>query len=118
MKAEYIQKGNTLNYVNPTEEIIDSGTIVKFGVLCGVVATTIPGKGLGAIATDGVWSVPKDDTDIKEGSIVYYDDSADKATATEKDTALGVAVAAAGTSIGTVSIKLNAAVKAPASEAV
>ena len=118
MKGTYVQTGDNLNYVNPTGEVIEAGTIIKFGTIAAVAASFIPANGLGVIATVGVWSVPKDESDIKAGAAIYYDDSADKATTTEKETALGIAVADADAEAETVKVKLNVGAQGKASEAV
>lgn len=116
MKANYVQEGNSLNYINPTETEIEAGTVIVFGVVCGVAATNIPSGELGSIAVSGAWTVPKDASDIKGGDAVYYDDSEDKATTTKKDTVLGYAIAAAGADATSVTVKLNGCPVIPAGE--
>ena len=107
MKGIYVQKGDNLDYKNPTEAEIEAGSVIKFGNMCAVAAATIPPGEVGAIATVGVWTLPKDSSEVTAGALVYYDDSADKATTTKKDNVLGIAAADAKTDAAAVTVKLN-----------
>lgn len=122
MKAEYVQPGNNLDYINPTEDVIKAGTIVFVGAIAAVAATNIAPDEVGAVATDGVWKLPKGGGAITAGAKVYYDAAADTVTTetgtevdaeageteTETHAALGVAVADASADAAFVSVKLNA----------
>jgi predicted RecA/RadA family phage recombinase len=108
MKAEYINRGDNIDYVNPTEETIDAGTIVTLGEICGVAACRIGAGDLGTLATRGVWAIPKDTSEITAGAKVYYDAESDTATATAGSSpAIGVAIADAGADAGVVAVRLN-----------
>ena len=82
MKAEYYQKGITIDYKNTSGATIAANTIVALGTTrCGVAGTDIPNNSVGAVFVEGVWIVPSTGT-IALGAAVYYDTSAEKATAT------------------------------------
>lgn len=105
MRAEFYQKGVSIDYKNTSGATIAANTIVTLGTTrCGVAGTDIPNNSVGAVFVDGVWIVPSTGT-IALGAAVYYDASAEKATATAtSNVPLGWAVAAAEND--TVKIKL------------
>ena len=41
MKATYVQKGENINYKNPTEDKITLGTLIIIGAICAVAADDI-----------------------------------------------------------------------------
>lgn len=118
MKAEYLQAGNNLDYVNPSEdEAVEAGTVIALGSIVGIAATYIEPGETGSVATDGVWVFDTEDADTKQGDPVYYDDAADKATKEKKDTLLGIC--AYPPKDKKIAVKINAcATAAAASEAV
>lgn len=105
MRAEFYQKGVSIDYKNTSGATIAANTIVAFGTTCcGVAGTDIPNNSVGSVFVEGVWIVPSTGT-IALGAAVYYDASAEKATATAtSNVPLGWAVAAAEND--TVKIKL------------
>lgn len=105
MRAEFYQKGVSIDYKNTSGATIAANTIVALGTTrCGVAGTDIPNNSVGAVFVEGVWIVPSTGT-IALGAAVYYDTSAEKATATAtSNVPLGWAVAAAEND--TVKIKL------------
>lgn len=105
MRAEFYQKGVSVDYKNTSGATIAANTIVALGTTrCGVAGTDIPNNSVGAVFVEGVWIVPSTGT-IALGAAVYYDASAEKATATAtSNVPLGWAVAAAEND--TVKIKL------------
>lgn len=105
MRAEYYHKGVSIDYKNSSGATIAANTIVALGTTrCGVAGTDIPNNSVGAVFVEGVWIVPSTGT-IALGAAVYYDASAEKATATAtSNVPLGWAVAAAEND--TVKIKL------------
>lgn len=108
MIAEYVQKGETLDYLNNTEETITAGSVVMLGELCTVAATNISAGEVGTVATVGVWTMPKDESDITAGAKLYYDAESDKLTITaDSNVFVGIAACAAGTSASTVNVRLN-----------
>ena len=108
MKAEYQQKGETLNYTNPTEDFIEAGTLVVYGDICGIAATDLAPGQLGTIATTGVWRMPKNTEAITGGAKVYYDEGENVVTATaSSNTFVGIAIEDADASATTVAVRLN-----------
>lgn len=105
MRAEFYQKGNSIDYKNTSGATIAANAIVALGTTrCGVAGTDIPNNSVGAVFVEGVWIVPSTGT-IGLGAAVYYDASAEKATATAtSNVPLGWAVAAAEND--TVKVKL------------
>lgn len=105
MRAEFYQKGVSIDYKNTSGATIAANTIVALGTTrCGIAGTDIPNNSVGAVFVEGVWIVPSTGT-IALGAAVYYDASAEKATATAtSNVPLGWAVAAAEND--TVKIKL------------
>lgn len=107
MKALYVQEGNNINYINPTEETIAYGTVVVIGSVCGVAAADIPSDEEGVLITEGAFEITKDTSEVTIGAKVYYDAENDVATTTESDTVLGYAIADATADETTVLVKLN-----------
>lgn len=105
MRAEFYQKGVSVDYKNTSGATIAANTVAALGTTrCGVAGTDIPNNSVGAVFVEGVWIVPSTGA-IALGAAVYYDASAEKATATEtSNVPLGWAVAAAEND--TVKIKL------------
>ena len=105
MRAEFYQKGVSIDYKNTSGATIAANTIVALGTTrCGVAGTDIPNNSVGSVFVEGVWIVPSTGT-IALGAAVYYDASAEKATATAtSNVPLGWAVATAEND--TVKIKL------------
>lgn len=105
MRADFYQKGISIDYKNTSGATIAANTVVALGTTrCGVAGTDIPNNSVGSVFVDGVWIVPSTGT-IALGAAVYYDASAEKATATAtSNVPLGWAVAAAEND--TVKIKL------------
>ena len=99
MKATYVQKGENINYKNPTEDKITLGTLI-------IIGDIEPGE-IGTVATTGSWNVPKDNTAIEIGEKVYYDSENDVATKTAKDNVIGYAIESADAESSTVKVKLN-----------
>lgn len=107
MNAIYVQEGNNINYINPTEETIAYGSVVVLGSVCGVAAADIPSGEEGVLVMNGVWKITKDASEVTIGAKVYYDAENDVATTTESDSVLGYAIAAATAEETTVLVKLN-----------
>lgn len=80
-KAAYWQRGEAIDYVNETEEIIAANEIVPFGEHVGIAGTVIlPGQ-LGTLHVNGVFEMPKaDGEEIGIGVPVYYDTGAEAVT--------------------------------------
>ena len=109
MKAEYVQKGSNIPYLNAKEETIIAGTVVFIGAIAAIAAADIPPNEIGAAATEGVWDVPKAAEEIEAGKSVYYDEGSENVTATaEGHKFIGTAVLKAESSAANVRVKLNA----------
>ena len=116
MKAEYLQRGEALDYTNATENTIPAGSIVTIGPKLGVAGCDIlPGR-TGSLHVCGVFKVDKTGTAaVAMGTTVYFDgtgitDAADNGkTSTEKVTypAAGYAAAPAAAGDDTILVQLN-----------
>lgn len=106
MSATYLQRGESLDYLNSTSEAIAAGTIISLVSRIGVAGTTIEPGELGSIHMMGVFEVPKTDiAEIPMGTLVYFDGTGIKKTATGTIPA-GYAAADAAAADKTVSIAL------------
>lgn len=82
MKAEYWQRGETLDYVNEGTKIIEAGEIIDFKTRIGIAAYSINPKEKGTVHMVGVYSIKKkDQTEIKMGTPVYLAEDGITATA-------------------------------------
>lgn len=110
VKAIYWQKGETIDFLNETEETIEAGEVVSFGEAVGVVGADIPPKTVGSLHIEGVYKIPKAEGEIKNGErVCLKDGKAQKHTAeSDKDCAwLGHAVAKAEANDAFVLVKIN-----------
>ncbi len=116
MTATHIQRGDNLDYINPTDETIAPGTVIVLGDRCGVAAAAIPPGKTGALAMTGVYELAKSTSEeIKAGTEVYYDAATDTATtvgaavegddATSVNAIIGYAVADAAETSAAVLVK-------------
>lgn len=81
--ANYIQKGERIDYVNSSESKINYGDVVAGEDRIFVAAEEIAAGGTGAVYAQGIFEfVTADTSEIKFGEKVYYDTSAEKITAT------------------------------------
>ncbi len=81
MKAIYIQKGETLDYT-PTDDVA-AGSVVPLTSRIGIAAAPIPAGKTGALQMEGVFLLPKLETEtFQMGDLLYYDKDADVITAT------------------------------------
>ncbi len=73
-KAAYWQRGESLNYTNTTNQIIDANTIIPIGERIGVAGTVINPGEVGSLHVTGVYEMPKTGTsEIGMGVSVYFD---------------------------------------------
>ena len=103
--AVYWQKGESLDYTNPTETLIPANTVVLLGERLGVAGTDIPAGETGSLHMTGVFEIPK-----KAGVALA---AGDPVTFTEADGidkaskgSVGYAVQAAGADAATAFVKL------------
>lgn len=73
-KAAYWQRGESLDYVNDTEDVIEAGTIIDLGTMIGVAGTDIVPGDTGSLHVTGVYSIDKtSSSEIAMGTAVYFD---------------------------------------------
>ncbi|MBR1476876.1 MAG: DUF2190 family protein [Lachnospiraceae bacterium] len=73
-KATYYQRGETLDYKNSGNTVIEANTIIDLGTRIGVAGTSINPDELGDIHVTGVFKIAKTGTDaIAQGAAVYFD---------------------------------------------
>lgn len=107
MKAKFIHDGLSID-ITAGENGIAAGDIVIIGDLIGVAKTDIAAGAVGAIATEGVYSVKKAaSVTFTRGAKVYYNVEAGNATVTETDRLIGIATAAAAADDETVNVKIG-----------
>ena len=58
-KATYVQRGEAIDYANPTDEIIAAGDIVALGMRAGVAGCDILPGAVGSMHVAGVFDVAK-----------------------------------------------------------
>lgn len=107
-KAEFWQRGETLDYRNETDEAIEANTVVSFGSHIGVAGTDIMPGELGSLHVTGVFEMPKTAAGAVEmGTEVYFDGKG--ATDSKSDSAplAGYAARAAAASDATIFVKLG-----------
>ena len=119
MKAEYLQRGEALDYTNATENTIPAGAVVTIATRLGVAGCDIPPGKTGSLHVCGVFEIAKSGTAaVAMGTTVYFDgtgltDAADAAdngkTSTEKVeyTPAGYAAAPAAAGDDTILVQLN-----------
>lgn len=108
-KAEYWQRGETLDFVNSTGKVIEANTIIVLGQRMGVAGTEIPAGEKGTVHVEGIYSFPKaKSTAITAGALVYWDKTNNCLTTTSTSSILaGYAAEAAGENDATVLVKIN-----------
>lgn len=104
-KAEYLQRGEALDYTNATEETIPEDAVVTIGTRIGVTGCPIPPGKTGTLHVVGVFEIAKTGTAAVEiGQPVYYD--GDGITDTAGDVVAGYAAAPAAAGDTTILVKL------------
>ena len=104
--AEYIQRGETLDYRNETSEIIPAGAVLTMGNHIGITGTEmLPGE-LGSIYVTGVFKIAKTgEAEIAIGTPLSFDGTS-MAAAAENAKEVGYAAAPAAASDKEVLVKL------------
>ena len=111
MTATYIHEGNSIDFTPAADTA--AGEVVVQGELVGVAKLDIKANTLGALAVTGVFDFPKAtgaSTAIAEGIDVYWDDTANQATAdsaTGANKRIGRSVASAGDNDATVRVRMS-----------
>jgi predicted RecA/RadA family phage recombinase len=78
--ADYVQ-GDCLIDHTPSAAVA-AGAVVVLNDLVTVAPVAIAANALGAVAVDGVWSMPKATGAIGQGALVYWDATAGNITTT------------------------------------
>lgn len=108
-KANYWQRGETIDFLNDTNAKIEANTVVLLGKRIGIAGTDIAAKSVGTLHVTGVYKFPKATGEVTVGALVYWDAAANNITTTEaSNTLAGFAVEAAGNDDDTVTVKINA----------
>ena len=104
-KATYWQRGESLDYVNSGDKVIEANTIVSLGTRIGVVGTDINPKEKGSLHVTGVYEIAKDSGAITMGAAVYFNGTA-ITTSSSGATPAGYAAADASADAEVVLVKL------------
>lgn len=73
-KATYWQRGETLDYTNSTNAVIEANTIIALSERIGVAGTSINPGEKGDVHVTGVYEIAKTGrAAIKQGQSVYWD---------------------------------------------
>lgn len=110
-KATYWQKGQSIDYTNPSADtVIFAGDVIELGSRIGVAGTEIPGGGTGSVVTEGVFILPHSTggAEITLGTEVHWDKANGVVTATsgENTVPAGWCVESCSASAATVKVKL------------
>lgn len=104
-KATYWQRGESLDYVNTGDTVIEANSIIDLGTRIGVAGTDINPNEKGSLHVTGVYEIAKTATaEIAMGAAVYYDGTG--ITTTTSDTPAGYAAATAAADAEVVLVKL------------
>ena len=106
-KAAYWQRGETLDYVNETNAVIEANTVIALSGRIGVAGTSINPGEKGSLHVTGVYEIAKtDNAEIAMGATVYFDGNG--ITATEgSNTPAGYAAQAAKAADTVILVKLQ-----------
>lgn len=103
-KATYWQRGESLDYVNSGDTVIEANTIVDLGTRIGIVGTYINPKERGSIHVTGVYEIAKTGGEITMGAAVYFNGTG--ITTETSGTPAGYAAAEAAADDAVVLVKL------------
>lgn len=104
--ASLHQHGHTLDYT--PSSAVAAGDVVVLNDLVTVAPVAIPANKLGAVAVEGVWTLPKASGAIGQGAIVYWDATAGNITTTAStNKRAGKAAYAAASADTTVRVLIN-----------
>ena len=109
MKAEYMQRGEALDYKNTTDAVIPAGSVIAIKTRIGVAGCDIAPGEVGSLHVMGVFAMDKaSGKEVALGDALYFDAGAGKIT-TEADgnTPAGYAVADAASDAATVQLSIS-----------
>lgn len=105
-KATFWQRGESLDYKNSTDVVIEENTIIAIGTRIGITGTYINPGETGSLHVCGIYEMPKaDETEIALGTAVYFDGTGITATS-DGNTPAGYAAATAAAADTVVLVKL------------
>lgn len=114
-KAAFWEKGESLDYINNTDAVIEANTIVVYGERIGVVGCDINPGDLGSVHVTGVFEMPKADAaEVGAGRNVFWNEEAQAATGSPGSSPadarlkIGFAAQASAADDTTVLVKINA----------
>ncbi len=106
--AEFLQRGESLDYRNTTDAVIPNNTIIQIGSRIGVTGTVIPPGEVGSLHVGGVWEIEKTGTAaIEMGQIVYFDGTGITDAVGDNNIEAGYAAAAAAAADTKIYVKLR-----------
>lgn len=106
-KAEYWQRGETLDYTNTGTEMIEANTVVVFGNRIGVAGTDIAPSETGSLHVTGIFEMAKtSDGAVEMGSNVYFDGKGITDTEGDDTVVAGYAAKAAAANDTVILVKL------------
>jgi predicted RecA/RadA family phage recombinase len=100
----YVDTGKTVTVTAPAE--VESGDIVEVGALCGVAVNPAESGADVVINTTGIYTLPKDSSDIKAGDVLVVASGELSTTVGAATYYRAIAVADAGTTVATVDAML------------
>lgn len=105
-KAAYWQRGESLDYKNSGDAVIEANTIIDLSTRIGVAGTSINPGEIGSLHVTGVYEIAKTGAgEIAMGAAVYYDGTG--ITGEAGGTPAGYAAAAAEADAAVILVKLQ-----------
>ena len=93
-KAEYWQRGESIDYKNTGSSAIEANSVIVLGKRVGVAGMTIQPGETGSLHVKGVFRFEKDDSEITAGAEVYVTAAGKMTTTASGNTAAGFATEA------------------------
>lgn len=117
MAKNYVQEGDIINWTNSTGSAVASGDVVVIGQTLGVALVAIAAGAVGAVALEGVFTLPKvtgaviaaGETLVWDVSAGKFDDNQATPAAGDISGAAAVAFEAAGNGATTLKVRLTGA---------
>lgn len=106
--AEYLQRGESLDYTNATDKLIQDGVLLVVGDRVGVTGCPIPPGKTGSLHMVGVFEIKKTGTAaIEMGKTVYFDGVGITDASGDNTTAAGYAAAPAAAGDENILVQIN-----------
>ena len=103
-KASFWQRGESLDYKNNTNAVIEANTVIDLGTRIGIAGTDIKPGEMGSVHVEGIYQLPKTGTgDIALCAAVTFDGNG---ITTGTGTPAGYAVVASAAGDTTILVKL------------